>query len=138
MWEMKDASDGAADFNKPHDVDNTYTWSSTEPAPDGTAFTDFLAPLNGEVTSSTASEQLGGYSDWRLPTSAELQTIVDDCSVSPCIDSVFGPTAATFYWSSTSWAGGPLNAWGVDFDDGLVGILGKSNDSRVRAVRGGR
>ena len=140
MWEKKNAADGTRDLNNPHDVDNIYTWKNTadgdDTNPDGTAFTEFLARLNGEIAGSRPSEQLAGYSDWRLPTSAELQTILD-CNFSPCINPVFGPTAASVYWSSTSRANSPNSAWGVFFDDGFVVSGGKSSDGHVRAVRGG-
>jgi hypothetical protein len=151
MWEMKDAEDGVQDLANPHDVDNRYTWTSGADGdftnPDGTAFTDFLPRLNGEIAGSVPSEQLGGHSDWRLPTSAELQTILDLSFCSPCIDPVFGPTAApdfsmvtpTSYVSSTSSATDPNNVWFVYFFNGLVdnGIK-SSNFTNVRAVRGGR
>src|SRR5262245_29348735 len=39
-WEMKDDSGGI------HNVDRSFTWSSTGTAPDGTAFTIFLDTLN--------------------------------------------------------------------------------------------
>lgn len=137
MWEQKDGGDGTVDPNNPRDVDNNYTWSISGGPPDGTAYTDFLARLNGTIANTNPSEQLGGHRDWRLPTSAELQTILD-CSFSPCIDPTFGPTAATFYWSSTSLASNPLNAWVAFFFDGGVLNGNKSIDTRVRAVRGGR
>ena len=135
----EERSDGTRDLNNPHDVDNIYTWTNTVNGrlhPDGTAFTDFLAQLNGEIAGSRPSEQLVGHSDWRLPTSAELQTIVD-CNFTPCINPVFGPTPADVYWSSTSRANSPNSAWGVFFDDGFVVSGGKSSDGHVRAVRGG-
>lgn len=137
MWEQKDGGDGTVDPNNPRDVDNNYTWSISGGPPDGTAYTDFLARLNGPIANTNPSEQLGGHRDWRLPTSAELQTILD-CSFSPCIDPTFGPTAATFYWSSTSDASYPGIAWIAGFDSGVVGGSGKSFGRRVRAVRGGR
>ena len=139
MWEMKDASDGTQDLSNPRDVDNNYTWTSISggTARDGTAYTDFLARLNGTIAGTSPSEQLGGHRDWRLPTSAELQTIVN-CSFSSCIDPVFGPTAATFYWSSTSFASFPDFAWIVGFGTDFVGNGNKFLDKRVRAVRGGR
>lgn len=137
MWEQKDGGDGTVDPNNPRDVDNNYSWSISGGPPDGTAYTDFLARLNGPIANTNPSEQLGGHRDWRLPTSAELQTILD-CSSLPCTDPTFGPTAAAFYWSSTSSASAPLGAWGAGFFSGSVGLGSKSNGFRVRAVRGGR
>ena len=60
------------------------------------------------------------------------------CGHTPCIDVVFGPTAANNYWSSTSDALGPSDAWLVGFNIGNVSIFDKGDSWRVRAVRGGR
>src|SRR5262249_49327585 len=94
VWEQKTTAVGSGtDATNAHDVDNTYAWSSPGPAPDGTAFTNFLATLNGA--------SFAGHTDWRLPTSAgsstdptgqraELESIVDTgaagCPGSACID----------------------------------------------------
>ena len=143
MWEKKNASDGVTDLSNPHDVDNTYKWSNAGSNPDGPAFTDFLARLNGEKASTVPSEQLGGYSDWRMPTSTELQTLLFEpftCSIDPCIiDPVFAPTGSWPYWSFTSSATNTLNAWYVYFGDGTVDVYPKSSEDLVfnaRAVRG--
>jgi hypothetical protein len=48
-----------------------------------------------------------------------------------------GGNAADNYWSSTSYVNNPDNAWDVNFDDGNVNANNKSNNTIVRAVRGG-
>jgi len=77
-----------------------------------------------------------------LPTVYELQTIMLPelpCHPSPFIDPIFGPTAADFYWSSTSSAELPGSAWIVFFDGSNVnaGYDGKSDYRPVRAAHGG-
>jgi len=140
---------GACSCPGPHCVDNSYTWTATPggTAPDGTAFTSFLAMLNGGVTgvgncvSTNGATQTGGFAghcDWRLPTIAELSTILAPCGMGPCIDSAFGPTAAAFYWSSTSHPAALTNAWDLSFSNGAFFVDPKTFVVvRVRAVRGG-
>ena len=134
------------------------TSSSTVPQMDGGAFTDFLAKLN-------AGTGFAGHIDWRLPKSggrpefnagtgepAELESILDFSQgfcgggSGPCIDPIFGPTAASFYWSSSTAAPALSVAWGVNFGNGGsstfpaggVGTISKPSSIFVRAVRGGR
>ena len=134
QWEQK-TDDGTV-----HDKDNTYTWSTIaddDYTEDGSAFTIFLAALNGGGC-------FAGQCGWRLPTIAELQTILlapyPSCATSPCIDPVFGPTVASFYLSSTTVAPAPSTVWGVGFGNGQVNSAAKAKfvlyDS-VRAVCGG-
>jgi hypothetical protein len=131
QWEQK------TDDASVHDKDNTYTWSTAlfGTDADGTAYTSFLATLNGGGC-------FAGQCDWRLPTRAELQTILlaepYPCATSPCIDQgVFGPTAAGYYWSSTTYASSPNEAWAVSFAIGAVEGVVKGAGLSVRAVRGG-
>jgi len=146
MWEKKDSLGGGTNLSNPHDADNTYTWNTAPlgTTPNGTAFTDFLDKLNN-CTSATVTSVTGGFAghcDWRLPTIVELNSIVDltaaGCGIgSPCIGAVFGPTPASYYWSSTTHAGFPSNAWVVDFNDGTPFSFPKSFNDYVRGVRGG-
>jgi hypothetical protein len=131
QWEQK------TDDATIHDKDNFYTWNGGGgglTAADGTAFTDFLQTLN-------SIDCFAGQCDWRLPTVAELQTILltpYPCATSPCIDeTVFGPTVAGTYWSATTSAGLPDFAWSVDFAGGSVGNGSKIFTDFVRAVRAG-
>jgi hypothetical protein len=145
QWEQKDNLDGTPNPADPHDADNTYPWSASGTAPNGAAFTGFLASLN-DCPSSDGTTLTGGFAghcDWRLPSIVELAGILDltapGCdTVSACIDqTVFGPTVANSYWSATTLATFPNDAWFVGFGFGGVHFDSKINDSYVRGVRSG-
>jgi len=156
LWERKTTTGDV------HDVTNTYTWSSTGTLADGTAFTVFLAGLNGAT--------FAGHTNWRLPFISELQSILvgsgvlvdantdpadpnsglnatgqaTTCTAAPCIDPDFaaigGPTASLIYSSASTNAANPNFAWHADFFDGDVNSdfdLLKTDDGPVRAVRAG-
>jgi hypothetical protein len=160
MWEQKTGSRGYevdctihGSCSDPHDVNNVYSWSdSPEGAADGTTFTDFLAALNASFAASLPLLTITGcfatHCDWRLPTIAELQAIVDlekymqgNCGlgVVACIDPAFGPTQPEFYESATSV--GPSNTalmLCATFNGNSVNFFQKfANGFYVRAVRGG-
>lgn len=145
MWEKK-TDDGGI-----HDKDDTYTWSSSSVAPDGTVFTSFLDTLNGGPsgvgnceTYGAIGAHTGGFAqhcDWRLPTVTELQTILLEpypCATSPCIDEdVFGPTMPNKYWTASTFGSLPDGAFFVGFADGEVFDDVKFDSDYVRAVRRG-
>ncbi len=144
QWEKK-TNDGSV-----HDASNTYTWSASGAAPDGTAFTSFLPALNGgagvgNCGRDAMGRETGGFvgpCDWRVPTVVELKTIVDTgasgCgSGGACVDPVFGTTKVGFDWSSTASADAPGLAWDVPFSSGGARADRMSGDTFVRAVRGG-
>jgi hypothetical protein len=55
----------------------------------------------------------------------------------PCVDPVFGPTIAFYYWSVTTFAAYLGDAWSVAFATGSVHIAGTTAANYVRAVRSG-
>ncbi|MBM4416484.1 MAG: DUF1566 domain-containing protein [Chloroflexi bacterium] len=109
----------------------------------GTAVTTFLATLN-------AGGGFAGHTDWRLPNLTELESIRNLQTFAPATFPAFNTacapactvltcscTVSSLYWSSSSSAGGPQNAWVVRFSDGFVSGGGKTGGSYVRAVRAG-
>jgi len=136
MWEKK-SDDGSI-----HDKDNAYTWDN--------AFDMHLNGLNGLNTTNFA-----GYNDWRLPNVKELQSIVNYEKFSPSVSMEFNNgcpptpptvtctvtecscTASSLYWSATTPANDPTDAWLVFFGIGFVRSDGKIFSNFVRAVRGG-
>ena len=64
---------------------------------------------------------LGGFTDWRVPSIIELFSLVDLSAASPTINSTYFPgTVAGIYWSSTPSAGLAGNGWAVLFTIGLM------------------
>jgi hypothetical protein len=151
MWEKKTGTVGtsvgcnsADQCPDPHDVNNTYSWSSSSTGTDfdGTVSTVFLAQLNDVAGGGTNC--FAGHCDWRLPEGGaeatdELLTIVDLGACSPCIDPIFGPTSGGSTWEGTICTGSEpddLGALVVRFSDGRGFCLGPRIVSlSVRAVR---
>lgn len=81
---------------------------------------------------------------WRLPTRAELVSLVDDTRLGPAINTdLFPDTKSTWYWTGTpcKWdedSGENAARWVVSFSYGIVNDYGIFNDACVRAVRGGQ
>ena len=137
QWEKKTGDDGAPNAADPHDVDNLYSWSTGVPSltvSNGTIFTSFLPALN-------ASPCFAGHCDWRLPTFAELRTLVDDAlsgATPPCIDPVFAPNADNYYSGTTRSDDGPgTSTWAVEFATADSFSYVNTSDASVRAVRQG-
>ena len=133
----------------PSDYASAVTGSYTDNA-DGTV-TDTSTGLRWQQAGSSNTQtweqalayceglNLGGYTDWRLPTSKELESLVDYSRYEPAINTTYFPSAvSSFYWSSTTHAIDTYSAWGVYFANGSVNHLGKDYGCYVRAVRGGQ
>ncbi|MCK4792923.1 MAG: DUF1566 domain-containing protein [Desulfobacteraceae bacterium] len=137
VWEVK-TDDGSI-----HDKDYKYTWYDSNPQTNGgnagtpgngTDTEDFIQVLN--------NANLGGFSDWRLPTVKELVSIVNRGVYDPAINTDYFPNTNTEspsrYWSSTTLSFAANTAYCVIFIDGGVVPNGKDCLYYVRAVRGGQ
>ena len=180
MWEKKAAS------NDPHDVSNLYRWAgkcgtsgalcqpsaaAVDACPAGSLGCAVCGPEAGtcridgpaamtifQWVAQLNSDNFAGYSDWRIPTREELQTILDlNRTHQPAAGEAFftlmcyeactsisdpecSCTFSSNYWTSTSFAmGNPNglmgNAWIVEFDTGYVVATDKNNAGYIRAVR---
>lgn len=138
MWEKK----GHPGSSALHNVDNTYTWCNATGDRAG-----ICAGSTGNWIADVNGEAFAGHTDWRLPKSggitafptgdtAELESIVETGHGGPTINTIFGPTASNFYWSSSTYSVGPSSAWGVTFFNGDVIGASKIDVNYVRAVRG--
>jgi hypothetical protein len=72
---------------------------------------------------------------WRLPTMYELQTLIDETTSAPAIDTTtFPDTPAEGFWASTVLAGMP-GYWFVSFDRGIAYNAVPDHLYRARCVR---
>jgi hypothetical protein len=107
---------------------------------------DWAAAVARPATVNTDAAGIGlGYSDWRLPTRAELSSITEreQCNATvgavSVVASVFPSTGAIDYWTQTPYGLNNTLAWRVNFADGEVGPANKSDaNKRVRLVRAGQ
>ena len=160
IWEVK-TDDGGA-----RDKDNKYRWGGkgvsevalgwVENSPgnkypesrwDGSG--DRYDDWNKLVTAAN-SEQLCGFSDWRVPDLYQLASLVrcrggsyqnldDGCSGSyqkPTIDTEYFPNAqSSWFWSSSPDAYYSSYAWYVYFNAGFVSGNNRGSSKYVRLVR---
>ncbi len=83
---------------------------------------------------------IGGRRGWRLPTGAELESLVDQTNSNPSL-----PTGHPFmnvqlggYWSSSSYTGASGYAWYVRIDSSGVTNANQVSGLNVWCVRGGQ
>jgi formylglycine-generating enzyme required for sulfatase activity len=83
---------------------------------------------------------LAGKGDWRLPSVAELETLLDRSvlydRVRPMMREEVPFRDTLSYWSSTTFGPDTQSAWIVMFDGAYVLSYYKRNPYQVRCVRG--
>lgn len=83
-----------------------------------------------------SGQRFAGYWDWRLPTKEELQILIDYAKsqghtrrIEELFNKIgFKNVQSDSYWSSTSYANIPDNAWIVVMWEGVMSVGNKSSD----------
>ena len=135
IWEVKSDKKGV------QYAMNTYTWFDGESGRDNGTFTKNCYWGKNCNTQSFIKDvnkaQLCGYSDWRLPSRDELNSILDYYGDGDLlIDTDFFPnTQMDSYWTAVSVNSNPSMAFEVPFFYGGSMARDKTIDTFVRLVR---
>jgi hypothetical protein len=137
-WEVK-KSDGGV-----RDKDSSYSWLSNINGQSSGASNG--GRCEGGIDCDTSSyvrainaEKLCGYSDWRLPTRAELETLVEynNNPKNATINKTYFPEAvASWYWTASEHPLRNSYAWYVLFHNGIALNDLKERPKHIRLVRG--
>lgn len=143
LWEIKTADAGL------RGKDNRYTWYNPDDSVNGgTAGQDSnVANCNdGDTTTNcdtldytglVNASNLCGASTWRLPTTRELQSLLNyAATTAPFLDTTWFPnTSASAYWTAVTYvSGGSSEAWVIYFDNGSIRSVTKSFPLALRLV----
>jgi hypothetical protein len=128
-------------------ANNTYSWYD----PDQNSNGGWAGKANGGVCTGSDcdtksyvnainAKKLCGFTDWHLPSSEEMSTLVDTSVFypGPTIPAVYfpEPLLAGKYWSDTTFRTRRAGAWAWRFDYGSEYLWEKSEALNVRLARG--
>lgn len=144
IWEAK-----LSDANSPRYVGYTYSWLNTNAstnggwagtADGGSCGADQTLCDTQSYVAYVNTQQLCGFSDWRMPSSEELLSLINKGKRAAPMANVnwLGPTESGGHWSASPDASNGNNAWNVSFSYGYEGSYHKVNGGHVRLVRGGQ
>lgn len=132
IWEVKTTS-GLRNQN------HTYSWfKSNVGTANGGSCSGGTGCDTEKFVADVNAARLCGYTDWRMPTTKELESLVDYSRINPPIDPDYFPnTAADYYWTGTNDSSYPGQfAWFMDFMTGSAAKNQPAVAQRVRLVRG--
>ena len=92
------------------------------------------------VIGPVSFQNLCGFADWRLPNINELQSLVNADQPNNALwllsqGFLFPLLGNLIYWSSTTWAEAPSDAWIIDIVDGSIWLSAKNTVYYVWPVR---
>ena len=90
--------------------------------------------------SHCANREVDGRKGWELPLRNQLASLVDSSNTDPSLPTghPFSGVRSAVYWSASTSASTPTDAWFVLFSNGFVGSSGKGNGRLAWCVRGGQ
>ncbi len=143
MWEVKESNP-----EHPRYAGHVYRWWLDAEEFNG-GFPDYNS--TGRCTFGSCDTQtylnwinengLCGFTDWRMPSVAELSSIAVLSSVMPAVDTLYFPDISNTqvrFFTNQSLAKDPSRAWYVYFSDASASFTNKGDASHVRVVRGGQ
>lgn len=174
MWEKKVKLDGSRDGTNLHDADNCYPWEGRCASGAAACRVDADCGVSGSCTAEDCqtsapggltifkwvaqlnASKFAGHSDWRMPTSEEIYTIVNPLEDGdPAASAAFNGASCGaecgdlsnpacscanpgLHWAASTAAPGPDDSWMMYFYcQGNLFLDLKANKFYVRAVRGG-